>query len=398
MRGSIRGVDAVSAIDTVTKPPFAPIAVELRDGRRALIRSAVPDDAAAIIRYMNTALPGFTEFVLTGPDEFDMDEQDERAWIERQASKPGSLALLAVAGDAVVAMMNCSARTGRRRIAHVGEIGMSIARPWWGVGLGTRMMAALIDWAEAHPLLGLLELGVYADNERALRLYRGCGFVQAGTIPRRTRFDDGSTRDDITMYRRVDGTLSGTPDPEGFRADLGGGAVMRQVSYGDAEKLWPIYDRNRERLRPWFRWAPSVRSVGDVRGGIAEWIERQAGEGTLTCVIEEAGEVRGLAYLVMHNRTDRKTELGYWLDAGHEGRGLVTRACRSLVRYAFEQLGVNRIDITADVDNTRSQAVADRLGFERESVIRQWMCFEGGRFADMVNFRLLREDWEPEPG
>lgn len=374
---------------------FASCDVTLRDGRVVTLRTAEPDDAAALLSYIRSSLPDNTPYILTHPDEFDMDEPAERAWIQRHRDKPGSLAMLACADAEVIGMLNCTTRPDRQRIAHVAGLGMSLAKPYWGSGLGTAMMEVLIAWAESHPVLGYLELGVYADNKRAVRLYRGQGFVETGTQPRRTRFDDES-RDGILMYRRVDGTLSDIAGPDDLCEDLGDGISLRQIQYGDAQRLFDLYKRNLDRLRPWFRWAPTVRSVGDVRGAIAEWIERRDGEGKLTGVIEEDGVMLGLAYLTHHNKSDRKTELGYFLDAAQEGRGLVTRSCRVLIRYAFQTLEVNRIDITADVNNARSQAVAERLGFTRESVLRQWLRFEDGRYADMASYRLLREEWDTE--
>lgn len=237
-----------------------------------------------------------------------------------------------------------------------------------------------------------------ADNKRAIALYRSAGFVDVGVVPGRGAYPGGARKDNLFMFRRVDGTLSKEPGQGHFREDLGGGVTLRQVCYGDAERLWPLYERNRERLRTWFRWAPSVRSVGELRGAIAGWLERYHGEGKLTCLYESGGDILGLVYLTHVDRDNRRTELGYWLDAGQEGRGLVTAGCRSLIRHAFEKLKVNRIDITADVENHRSRSVAERLGFTHEAVIQQWLQFPDGRLVDVANYRLLRQDWQPEGG
>ncbi len=372
---------------------FEPRAVTLPDGRSLMLRQAEPGDAAALLSYAHASLPDNTPYVLTHPDEFSMTEDDERAWIERHRDKPGALAMLAWAGDAVVGMIGLTTRPDRRRIAHVGELGMSTAKAYWGSGLGSAMMDALITWAEAHPVLGYLELSVYADNERAVRLYRGQGFVEAGRTPRRTRFEDGSARDGVLMYRRVDGTLSEQPKPGGFREELGGGVVLRQVCYGDADALYELYRRNRERFRRYFRWAWRVESAGSFRGMIAEWTERRSEQGVVSGVIESRGTLLGMAYIVHHVKEDKRIDLGYWLDEANEGRGLVTSSCRALIQHGFDQLGVTRVDIFADVDNTRSRAVAERLGFTLEAEIRRYMGFPDGRSSDLAGYRLLREDW-----
>ncbi|MEM9020196.1 MAG: GNAT family protein [Planctomycetota bacterium] len=374
---------------------FDAMTVTLRDGRAVVLREAEPDDAPAVLDFFQLAMPDITPFVLSCPEEMDFDEPTERAILKKFKDKPGTLMMLVLEGESVVGMLGCEARAHRTRIAHIGEVGMFVAKTYWESGLGTAMMEALIAWADASPELGLLQLQVYRNNERAIRLYRNCGFVEAGTIPARTRFADGSTRDDVTMYRRVDGSYSDQSKPGSFTHDLGNGVVMRPIRYTDSEALFSVFDRNRERFRPWFRWEQTIRSVGDVRAGVATWIERKTLE-DITFVLEESGQVIGLVFICGHSVQDHQIELGYWLDAGYEGRRLVTRACRALIRHSFESHGINRIDLCAAVENSRSRAVAQRLGMTQEAVLKQWQRFPDGRYVDVVRYRLLREDWQAE--
>lgn len=80
---------------------------------------------------------------------------------------------------------------------------MSARRAWWGSGVGSAMMAWLIDWAEVHPTITKLSLAVYADNERAIRLYRRFGFVEEGRPVLQTQREPGEFVDDVLMYRFV---------------------------------------------------------------------------------------------------------------------------------------------------------------------------------------------------
>ena len=81
---------------------------------------------------------------------------------------------------------------------------MSSDKAYWGSGLGTVMMQALIDWAQANPVLELLKLDVFTDNGRVIALYRLAGFVGFGVVPGRGAFADGVRKDNLFMYRRVD--------------------------------------------------------------------------------------------------------------------------------------------------------------------------------------------------
>ena len=63
---------------------------------------------------------------------------------------------------------------------------------------------------------------------------------------------------------------------------------------------------------------------------------------------------------------NRVAEMGYWLSSAWEGRGVMTEAVRNLVAFLFDDYEVHRIVIRAAVENTRSRAIAERLGFTLE--------------------------------
>ena len=84
-------------------------------------------------------------------------------------------------------------------------------------------------------------------------------------------------------------------------------------------------------------------------------------------------------------------EVGYWLDAGSEGRGLATRAVRAVLDHAFRQLALHRVELQSTADNTRSQRVAERLGSTQEGVRREAAAFPGERRDVVVHGLLARE-------
>ena len=90
--------------------------------------------------------------------------------------------------------------------------------------------------------------------------------------------------------------------------------------------------------------------------------------------------------------SNRRTELGYWLDAGHQGRGIVTRAAARLTGYAFSDQDCNRVILQCAVGNTRSRAVAERLGFVPEGVLREaeWLY---DHYVDLVVYSMLKTEW-----
>lgn len=90
-----------------------------------------------------------------------------------------------------------------RRRAHVGSIGMGVDEAYQRQGVGSALLAALIDLADNWYNLRRLELEVYTDNERAIRLYERAGFVTEGRH-RAYAYRDGAWADVFSMARLRD--------------------------------------------------------------------------------------------------------------------------------------------------------------------------------------------------
>ena len=84
-------------------------------------------------------------------------------------------------------------------------------------------------------------------------------------------------------------------------------------------------------------------------------------------------------------------EIGYWVKADARGRGVATRALALVARFAFDELGAGRVQLTTEPDNVASQRVAEKVGFTREGVLRSFLDFKGRR-RDAVMFSLLPGD------
>jgi RimJ/RimL family protein N-acetyltransferase len=94
------------------------------------------------------------------------------------------------------------------------------------------------------------------------------------------------------------------------------------------------------------------------------------------------------------NRLDTrflKSNLGYWVRTSAAGRGVATAATRMLAGFGFEQLGLQRIEIIAAVDNLASQRVAEKAGARREGILRNGIRYHG-RNIDAVCFSLIPAD------
>ncbi|MEE1768343.1 GNAT family protein [Streptomyces sp. JV185] len=86
-------------------------------------------------------------------------------------------------------------------------------------------------------------------------------------------------------------------------------------------------------------------------------------------------------------------EIGYWIDAAFEGRGLVTRAATAVLDQALGRIGLDRVELRTGTDNARSRSVARRLGFTEEGLLREAVIFPNGSRDDDVVYGLLAREW-----
>jgi ribosomal-protein-alanine N-acetyltransferase len=88
---------------------------------------------------------------------------------------------------------------------------------------------------------------------------------------------------------------------------------------------------------------------------------------------------------------DFRGDLGLWIGHGHQGRGYGTEAVRLAARYAFERVGLHKLEATVFVGNDASRRVFEKNGFKLEGTIRRAVR-KRGRFVDEWLFGMLREE------
>ena len=150
--------------------------VHLDDGRTVRLRRAKPSDAAGMIAHGN-AVGAEGIYIMT--ERVRRTVPEEQAAIRNARGEKG-LWLVAESGGKIVGSADVS-RGRHRKSRHVGELGIALRKEWRGVGLGRAMMEAMIEWACSARLRKLF-LEVFSTNTRAIRLYRGLGFIEEGRL------------------------------------------------------------------------------------------------------------------------------------------------------------------------------------------------------------------------
>jgi ribosomal-protein-serine acetyltransferase len=178
-----------------------------------------------------------------------------------------------------------------------------------------------------------------------------------------------------------------------LRHELPNGYALRLLEEADADELYALIDANREHLGPWMRWVESEREPADVLPFIRATRKQIAdNDGLQTAIVDPGGRIVGTVGVHNIDRLNRKTSIGYWLARDEQGRGTMTEAVRAYVDHAFTIWKLNRVMIQAAVENTRSRAIPERLGFREEGILREVERI-GDRVLDGVVYAMLAADW-----
>jgi len=168
---------------------------------------------------------------------------------------------------------------------------------------------------------------------------------------------------------------------------------LRLIEMRHAEELNALVLANFEHIREWSAWlTDKERPVERTREWIRQNLTRFAVNESFTIGIWHRDALAGQIDFGNVDRTARKFEIGYWLGASFQGKGLVTKSCRALIDHAFDELQFNRVEMRCAVENKKSRRIPEKLGFREEGLLRQagWLH---DHFVDEVIYGLLAGEW-----
>lgn len=170
-----------------------------------------------------------------------------------------------------------------------------------------------------------------------------------------------------------------------------GRVSLRKLTEADAPALYDLFSHP-EVMRYWSR--PAMTDPTQAEQLLSEVrADYQSGE-SLPLGIERNGDrvLVGNCTLFHFHAASRRAEVGYALRRAYWGFGYMHEALQALVRYAFDQLVLNRLEADIDPRNTSSARSLERLGFLKEGHLRQrWIV--NSEVSDTGFYGLLRSDW-----
>jgi ribosomal-protein-alanine N-acetyltransferase len=172
---------------------------------------------------------------------------------------------------------------------------------------------------------------------------------------------------------------------------LTSGPTTRVIALEDAPELAELVRVNRDFLAPWDPIRPDEYFTEDgQRRAIDDALRRYDQKLGVPYVILDDGQIVGRVTLsnIVYGPF-QSCNLGYWVGAAHNGRGLATAAVRDIMEAAFSELGLHRIEAGTLLDNVASQRVLERNGFLRFGVAPGYLNI-AGRWQDHAMYQVLK--------
>jgi ribosomal-protein-serine acetyltransferase len=168
---------------------------------------------------------------------------------------------------------------------------------------------------------------------------------------------------------------------------------VRLIDKEDAEELFTLIERNRERLTMYFpKTSERIKDV-DAAKKFAKQKVRQALEREQYNFVISLKSERDLIGMVMVKNIDwtiPKAELAYFVDQNFEGIGITSNAVKWVVEYCFEELEMEKLFIKFNPENLGSKRVAIKNGFEKEGFFKREFRTGFGELTDVERYGLLR--------
>ena len=179
-----------------------------------------------------------------------------------------------------------------------------------------------------------------------------------------------------------------------MRTELSNDVVkIRRYGADDIPLLFEAARESVNEMFAWLSWCHPNYTVEETRAFVLSsetaWNEKTA-FGFAVFSVDSNLFLGGVGVNSL-NRRNNFANLGYWVRSGQTGRGIATAAALLAAQFGFEDLGLNRIEILAAIENVASQRVAEKAGAKKEGILRNRILIHN-RPRDAVMYSLIVSD------
>ena len=324
--------------------------------------------------------------------EFDKTLEDTRQACLRAQNyfaTSGSIIVLAIYKGQLTGWLNLFNRTGGTISG--AEIGYWLGKEFVGKGIITRAVKTLTDYAFAHMDVNRVFMGIATNNPRSYAIPERLGFTLEGTVRHNEQINGEWI--DHRIYAMLKNDWIPAQKPPILHYPISDTLDIRLIDKHHADALFTLLDKNREHLREWLPWVDASQIVDDTIEFVESSLEQYGKNDGFQAGIWQDNQLVGMIGYLYWDFSNKQTEIGYWLAKDATGHGIMTRATRALVDYAFQQLDLHRIIIRCAVGNEKSCSVAKRLGFTHEGIARESNRLHN-QWVGMNIYSILKKEWQ----
>lgn len=169
--------------------------------------------------------------------------------------------------------------------------------------------------------------------------------------------------------------------------------ILKTLELEDVEYRYKVIDENRKFLRKWLGWLDMYESPKDLMEYTKICQEKEKNKEGYAFGIYYLSKFVGCIEIQEINYRNKRCEIGYWLAEKENGKGIMKKSCESVINYIYDSTDLNRISILVATENFASQAIAQKLGFEKEGKLIDNECLYG-KYVDNYIFSMTRNRWK----
>ena len=136
------------------------------------------------------------------------------------------------------------------------------------------------------------------------------------------------------------------------------------------------------------------QTADEVREWLSSADESYADPRTYYWAIEEthSGEVVGELFVDNFGASSRQCEMDWKIGTAFQGKGYAAEAARAAIEYLIREVGFHRIEAKCCTENTASERVMQKLGMNKEGILRERFYGKDARWHDLAEYSLLAHD------
>jgi ribosomal-protein-serine acetyltransferase len=170
------------------------------------------------------------------------------------------------------------------------------------------------------------------------------------------------------------------------------GLNIKRYQEGDGSSMFAALDAGRASLSTWLPWLHHHKCVEDteayVRRMHAQWALRK--DFVFGIWDRNTHDYIGAVGLHEIDWNTPKMVMGYFICPEHEGKGYGAQAAAAVLKFAFEYLHAERVSASCDTNNERSWRLMQRIGMQREAMMRKEARDHHGNLRDTYLYSLTR--------